>query len=134
MCRYCFPFDLLCVDLWIGIIHKLCNVLLFIVGDPPCICHCNPFCKLFTNHLYLTCHFVIYEWFHSGKTYFTYSLIRHLKTLTNITDLKQKLHLHFCYSIENSVSSMKEAAKSSGVVTSFSSQYKLPSLQGKIIK
>jgi len=56
-----------------------------------------------------------------------------LKKLTNITDLKQELHLHFCYNFENSVSSMQEAAESSGVVTRFSSQYKLPSLEGKII-
>ena len=66
-----------------------------------------------------------------GKTYFTYSLIKNLKQLTNISDLKHKLHIHFCYNLENSATSIREAAKSSGVVSTFYSQYRLPNLDVK---
>lgn len=66
----------------------------------------------------------------SGKSYFTYLFLKNLKILTNIQDLKSKLHVTFCFNIENSVQSMRQAAAASGCVTSFYSQYKLPSLNG----
>ena len=67
----------------------------------------------------------------SGKTYFIYSLIKNLKKLTNISDLQQKVHVHFCYNLENSSNAIREAAQSSGVVSHFYSQYRLPNFDVK---